>query len=63
MTAIIGSSMTLVLNFVLGSMNQTTLISASPILLTSTIMLAVSIILLVINSIIDKNRNKNHVVS
>lgn len=63
MTAIIGSSMTLVLNFVLGSMNQTTLISASPILLTSTIMLAVSIILLVINSIIDKNRNKKHVVS
>lgn len=63
MIAIIGSSMTLVLNFVLGSMNQTTLISAAPMLLTATIMLAVSIIFLVINSIVDKNRNKKHVIS
>lgn len=63
MIAIIGSSMTLVLNFVLGSMNQTTLISAAPMLLTATILLAVSIIFLVINSIVDKNRNKKHVIS
>lgn len=63
MIAIIGSSMTLVLNFVLGSMNQTTVISAAPMLLTATITLAVSIILLVINSIVDKSRNKNHVIS
>lgn len=63
MIAIIGSSMTLVLNFVLGSMNQTTVISAAPMLLTATITLAVSIIFLVINSIVDKNRNKKHVIS
>lgn len=63
MIAIIGSSMTLVLNFVLGSMNQTTVISAAPMLLTATITLAVSIILLVINSIVDKSRNKKHVIS
>lgn len=63
MIAIIGSSMTLVLNFVLGSMNQTTLISVAPMLLTATILLAVSIIFLVINSIVDKNRNKKHVIS
>jgi len=63
MIAIIGSSMTLVLNFVLGSMNQTTVISAAPMLLTATITLAVSIILLVINSIVDKSRNKKYVIS
>ena len=61
-TALIGGCMALVLNLAMTSLEGTSAVSATPIIITSGIMLIISIILLVINSILDKKGNR-HAVS
>ena len=61
-TALIGGCMALVLNLAMTSLEGMSAVSATPIIITSGIMLIISIILLVINSILDKKGNR-HAVS
>ena len=61
-TALIGGCMALVLNLAMASLEGMSAVSATPIIITSAIMLIASIILLVINSILDKKGNR-HAVS
>lgn len=61
-TALIGGCMALVLNLAMASLEGMSAVSATPIIITSGIMLIISIILLVINSILDKKGNR-HAVS
>ena len=61
-TALIGGCMALVLNLAMASLEGMSAVSATPIIITSGIMLIASIILLVINSILDKKGNR-HAVS
>ena len=61
-TALIGGCMALVLNLAMTSLEGMSAVSATPIIITSGIMLIASIILLVINSILDKKGNR-HAVS
>ena len=59
--ALIGGSIALVLNVAIEI--ETVGISAMPMLITSAIMLLVSIVLIVINSILDSRKAKRHAVS
>lgn len=59
--ALIGGSIALVLNVAIET--ETVGISAMPMLITSGIMLLVSIVLIVINSILDSRKAKRHAVS
>ena len=59
--ALIGGSIALVLNVAIEI--ETVGISAMPMLITSGIMLLVSIVLIVINSILDSRKAKRHAVS
>ncbi len=61
--AIIGVSITFVLNLVMESLDEAFVISSTPILLTAGAMFLVSIILFVINSFLDKNKAKENAVS
>ncbi len=61
-TALIGGCMALVLNLAMASLEGMSAVSATPIIITSAIMLIASIVLLVINSILDKKGNR-HAVS
>ncbi len=61
--AIIGISITFVLNLVMESLDEAFVISSTPILLTAGAMFLVSIILFVINSFLDKNKAKENAVS
>lgn len=61
-TALIGGCMALVLNLAMTSLEGMSAVSATPIIITSGIMLIASILLLVINSILGKNGNR-HAVS
>ena len=57
--ALIGASISLVLNLVVESLEGTITISTTPMLITAVIMAIVSIILIVINNILD-NHKENH---
>lgn len=57
--ALIGSCIALFLNLVIDSLEATIHISSTPMLLTAGIMLAISIILIIINNILDNNAKKN----
>ncbi len=59
--ALIGGSIALVLNVAIET--ETVGISAMPMLITSGIMLLVSIVLIVINSVLDSRKEKHHAVS
>ena len=59
--ALIGGSIALVLNIAIET--DTVGISAMPMLITSGIMLLVSIVLIVINSVLDSRKEKHHAVS
>ena len=59
--ALIGGSIALVLNIAIET--DTVVISAMPMLITSGIMLLVSIVLIVINSVLDSRKEKHHAVS
>ena len=59
--ALIGGSIALVLNVAIET--ETVGISAMPMLITSGIMLLVSIVLIVINSVLDSRKQKHHAVS
>lgn len=59
--ALIGGSIALVLNIAIET--DTVGISAMPMLITSGIMLLVSIVLIVINSVLDSRKEKRHAVS
>lgn len=61
-TALIGGCMALVLNLAMTSLEGMSAVSATPIIITSGIMLIASILLLVINSILGKKGNR-HAVS
>lgn len=61
--ALIGASISLLLNLVIESMNTTMTVSALPMLITAGIMLVVSIILIVINSILDSKGQRKNAVS
>lgn len=61
--ALIGASISLLLNLVIESMNTTMAVSALPMLITAGIMLVVSIILIVINSILDSKGQRKNAVS
>ncbi len=60
---LIGGSISLIINLVIESMEETLAISATPMLITAGVMLVISIILIIINSILDKNREKKHAIS
>lgn len=60
---LIGGSISLITNLVIESMEGTLAISATPMLITAGVMLVISIVLIIINSILDKNREKNHAIS
>lgn len=61
--SLVASALALVINTVLTSNNLSYLVSASPMLITSGIMILVSIILLILNKILDHTRSKKHAVS
>lgn len=61
--ALIGGSISLLFNLIIKSMNTTMTISAFPMLITAGIMLVVSIILIIINSVLDSKKEKKHAVS
>lgn len=61
--ALIGGSISLLVSVVINSINQTIKVSATPMLITAGIMLVVSIGLIVINNILDKKMEDNHVIS
>lgn len=61
--ALIGASISLLFNLVIESMNTTMTVSALPMLITAGIMLVVSIILIVINSILDSKGQRKNAVS
>lgn len=60
---LIGESISLIGNIVIESMKGTLKISATPMLITSGVMLVISIGLIVINSILDKNKEKKNAIS
>lgn len=60
---LIGGSLSLLANLVIEATETTLKISATPMLVTAGIMLVISISLVVINNILDKNKNKNHAIS
>lgn len=60
---LIGESISLIGNIVIESMKGTLKISATPMLITSEVMLVISIGLIVINSILDKNKEKKNAIS
>ena len=61
--ALIGGSISLLVSVVINSINQTIKVSATPMLITAGIMLVVSIGLIVINNILDKKMEDDHVIS
>ena len=61
--ALIGGSISLLVSVVINSINQTIKVSATPMLITAGIMLVVSIGLIVINNILDKKMDDDHVIS
>ena len=61
--SLVASALALVINTVLTSNNLSYLVSASPMLITSVIMILVSIILLILNKVLDHTRSKKHAVS
>lgn len=61
--SLVASALALVINTVLTSNNLSYLVSASPMLITSGIMILVSIILLILNKVLDHTRSKKHAVS
>lgn len=61
--SLVASALALVINTVLTSNNLSYLVSASPMLITSGIMILVSIILLILNKVLDYTRSKKHAVS
>lgn len=61
--ALIGASISLLFNLVIESMNTTMTISALPMLITAGIMLVVSIILIIINSVLDNKQERKNAVS
>ena len=61
--ALIGGSISLLVSVVINSINQTLKVSATPMLITAGIMLVVSIGLIVINNILDKKMEDDHVIS
>lgn len=61
--SLVASALALVINTVLTSNNLSYLVSATPMLITSGIMILVSIILLILNKILDHTRSKKHAVS
>ena len=61
--ALIGGSISLIVNLVVESIEGTMQIGATPMLITSGIMLAISIILIVINHTLDNKVEKNNAVS
>lgn len=60
---LIGGSISLIGNLVIESMEGTLEMSATPMLITAGVMLVISIVLIVINSVLDKNREKTHAIS
>lgn len=61
--ALIGGSISLLANVVINSIEGMIKVSATPMLITSGIMLLVSIILIIINSVLDKKMEDSHVIS
>lgn len=61
--ALIGGSISLIINLVIESIEGTMQIGATPMLITSGIMLAISIILIVINHILDNRMVENNAIS
>lgn len=61
--SLVASALALVINTVLTSNNLSYLVSATPMLITSGIMILVSIILLILNKVLDHTRSKKHAVS
>ena len=61
--SLVASALALVINTVLTSNNLSYLVSASPMLITSGVMILVSIILLILNKVLDHTRSKKHAVS
>lgn len=61
--ALIGGSISLIINLVIESIEGTMQIKATPMLITSGIMLAISIILIVINHILDNRMEENNAIS
>ena len=61
--SLVASALALVINTVLTSNNLSYLVSASPMLITSGIMILVSIILLILNKVLDHTRSKKYAVS
>lgn len=61
--ALIVGSISLLVSVVINSINQTIKVSATPMLITAGIMLVVSIGLIVINNILDKKMEDDHVIS
>ena len=61
--ALIGGSISLIINLVIESIEGTMQIEPTPMLITSGIMLAISIILIVINHILDNRMKKNNAIS
>ena len=61
--ALIGGSISLIINLVIESIEGNMQIEPTPMLITSGIMLAISIILIVINHILDNRMKKNNAIS
>lgn len=61
--SLVASALALVINTVLTSNNLSYLVSATPMLITSGIMILVSIILLILNKVLDHTRSKKNAVS